>query len=650
MQRKLKGVVSLVVMLLIAVSGCGGGGQVPPSDQLPPFSQVSPPEADALYKQAEQAFTGGKVPQAIGLWEKVVQKYPDTAAAAKSLNRVGEIYLSQGQYEKAAQYFDYLVYSYPRWDDIGTAKLNILRLNALTGKKKQVMKDAVSLWESSSDPTLRVRLAELMIGLYSDDGDLETAFDWASSGFTAANTPEEKRSLTGLTLKFLSRADEGLVRKLYKKKASDVMKVFLDFRIAEIETQKGQAEMARERLKTILAQNGSHPLVPEIQSALRGTGISVKAGGGTGAKSNIPLNSNRIGVLVPLNGPNAKYGDMVVRGLNMAVADWNEKYPDQQIVLVIKDAGSDKETASTAFQELTAKEGVLAIVGPLGSQAAKEVIPLANREGVPLLTLTQKEDEAPENTYVLHVFIDSRELVRALVKHCREKLKYERFACLFPNDRYGQRLSKIFSEVVNEQGGNMLASAPYKERSTDFTESLQKLMTIAKKNAPLTAIEGTPFEALFIPDQVQSVALIGPQLPYNNIVGVTLLGTNLWSEAPLAQAGGVYVEQAMFAASFFPESQDPLVKTFRERFESLYSATPSYLEAQAYDALILLLQSRMSVRGEVTRDGVFQTMLAAKDFKGVAGTYTVNPRGDLERQYIVLQVSNGQLTQVSPGP
>jgi len=56
------------------------------------------------------------------------------------------------------------------------------------------------------------------------------------------------------------------------------------------------------------------------------------------------------------------------------------------------------------------------------------VIPLANRdERVPLLTLTQKEDDG-EHTFVLHVFIDSRELVRALVRYCREKLKYERFA------------------------------------------------------------------------------------------------------------------------------------------------------------------------------------------------------------------------------
>jgi len=125
---------------------------VPPSEQMPTFSQGSPPEAEALYRQAEQGYAGGKVPHAIALWDKVVQKYPNTPAAAKSLNKVGEIYLAQGQNERAAQYFEYLIYAYPGWEGVGTAKLNLLRLHAQTGKKKQAMKEAVSLWESTPIP------------------------------------------------------------------------------------------------------------------------------------------------------------------------------------------------------------------------------------------------------------------------------------------------------------------------------------------------------------------------------------------------------------------------------------------------------------------------------------------------------------------
>jgi branched-chain amino acid transport system substrate-binding protein len=519
-------------------------------------------------------------------------------------------------------------------------KLNQLKLLAQTGKKKQVMKEAVALWElAANQPEVRFGLAELMIGIYSSENDIETVFDWSSSGFSAANTPEQKKSLTALTKETLNRADEGLVKRLYKRNPSDFMKVFLDFRYAEIQAQKGQGEASREQLKAILAQNPGHPLAPEIQAAIRGSKV---------VETGIPLNLDRIGVLVPLNGPNAKYGDMVIRGVGLAVSDWNQGHPGQEITLVIKDAGSEPDTAARSFKEMVRKEGVLAVVGPLGTQANKTVIPLANSDGVPLLSLTEKGDDIEDNSFVLHLFIDSRDLVKALVRYCREKLKYERFACLFPDDRYGQKLSKIFAETVQEQGGTMMASASYREKSTDFTEPLQKLMNIAKKNAPLSVIEGTPFDALFIPDQVSAVSLIAPQLPHNNVVGVTLLGTNLWSEAPLAQAGGVYVDQALFATSFFPESQNARVKTFTEKFASLYNSQPSYLSAQAYDALLMLLQARSASPVKADRNSVFQTLLQSQGFKGVAGNYTVNARGDLERQYTILQIVNGSLSQVYP--
>jgi ABC-type branched-subunit amino acid transport system substrate-binding protein len=634
-----KGNPALFLIFLLILSGCGGGAKEPPNLSAT-FTQVSPPEAEKLYDKAEQAYRAGKVPNAISIWNRITQTYPSTAVAAKSMNRIGEVYLSQGQPELAAKYFDYLIYAYPTWEGIASAKLNQLKVFSLAGKKKQLMKEAVPLWEQAAGhPEVRFELAEMMIGIYSAENDIETAFDWSSSGFSVADTPEQKKSLTKETKEILGRADEGVLKKLYKKNPSDFMRVFLDFRYAEIEIAKGQQEQVQEQLKADLAQNPGHPLTPEIQAAIRGTKV---------AGTNLPLNPDKIGVMVPLNGPNAKYGDMIIRGVNLAVSDWKETHTGQNVTLVIKDPGSERDTAEQAFKELARKEGVLAIVGPLGTQANKTVIPLANRDGMPLISLTSKEDNSPDNSFVLPVVIDSRELVKTLVHYCREKLKYERFASLFPDDRYGQKLSKIFAETVQEQGGTMIASASYPEKSTNFTEPLQKLMNIAKKNAPTAVTEGTPFEALFIPDQVGAVSLIAPQLPYNNIVGVTMLGTNLWIEAPLVQAGGVYVDQAVFATSFYPESQNPEVKSFVEKFTSVYNSKPTYLEAQAYDALMMLLHARSLAGGTQDRNSLFQNLLQMKHFKGVAGTYTVNPQGDLERQYTVLQVVNGSLNQVYP--
>ena len=220
---------------------------------------------------------------------------------------------------------------------------------------------------------------------------------------------------------------------------------------------------------------------------------------------------------------------------------------------------------------------------------------------------------------------------------------------LYPDDRYGQNLSKIFSEVVKEAEGNVLASVSYKDKTTDFREPIEKLLTIARKNSPPTGVETTPFDVLFLPDQVQTVALIAPQLPYNNVVGVTLLGTNLWGEAPLVQAGGVYVERAIFATPFLAESQKGNVRAFREKFEAKYNAPPSYLEAQAYDALRLFLHARNGFNDEVKdRAALLRNLLQIRDLEGVAGTYSFTQQGELDRNYMLFQVVNGQLVPLRP--
>jgi ABC-type branched-subunit amino acid transport system substrate-binding protein len=173
-------------------------------------------------------------------------------------------------------------------------------------------------------------------------------------------------------------------------------------------------------------------------------------------------------------------------------------------------------------------------------------------------------------------------------------------------------------------------------------------MTIAKKNAPPTGVETTPFEALFLPDQVQTVSLIAPQLPYNNVVGITLLGTNLWGEGPIVEAGGVYVDQALFATPYYADSQAPRVRTFREHFEEVYQTSPSYLEAQAYDALTLLLQARAALDpASMDRYSLLQSLFQIHQFQGVAGVYSFTAEGNLSRSYQILQINNGELTPLS---
>ena len=631
----------LVVCWIILTASCASGPPARQPAQSPgsALTRPVPAEAEVLWRNAEQEQNAGNLRGAVSTLEGLAQAYPNNVIAARSLHRLGRIHIQAGQGERALKYLDYLLYAYPRWDGYHAAQVDQLKAWWMVGRKRQVFKEAVPLWEAASgDQQAQLELAAFMVDVYKGEGEKETAFEWIMAAFTVAKSPEEQKPLTQAATTLLGDMKEAEVRKLYQKNVTEFMRVFLDFRLTQLETSKLPREAAMERYRRLLTQNPSHPLAPEIQAAMLGVSPGEKVAA---------VNPNKVGCLVPLNGPHEKFGRMVLRGLEMGLAEWNEKNSGQPVTLVAKDVPNDASQAVKAFESLIKEESVLAIIGPLGSQPTRAVAPLAERWGVPLLTLTQREDDVAPSPYVVNVFLDNRDLVRSVVRHSRQKLNLTRFATLYPDDRYGQQLSKIFAEIVKEEGGSLLASVAYKGKTTDFQEPIQKLLSVARQNIPPTGDDSTPFEALFIPDQVQTVALIAPQLPYHNVVGPTLLGTNLWGEGPLVEIGGTYVEHAVFATPFHPEAGSPRLRAFSERYEALYKSPPSYLEAQAYDAMMLLLQARSAIRGRsVERVSLLQSLRQIRNFEGVAGTYGFTPGGELNRSYMLFQVSNGQLVKV----
>jgi branched-chain amino acid transport system substrate-binding protein len=656
MIRRIVAVFGLIPLALV-VSCAGPNQQARVSARPNAIEQMPPREAAELWNRAEQADKAGNATSAISIWERIAQTYSNNMIAARALYKAGDKYLSLGKADRALQFFDYLLYNYPDWSGANLAKLDRFRALLALGRQKEVMKGAVPLWKAASGQTdVLVPLSLMMSKLYEEENDTGTSLEWISAGFSTTSSPDDVKALSNAAVDLLKDKDESTVKKLYKKKFPDVLKGFLDYRLAQIDIQNGKSDEARDRLNLILNQQPSHPLAAQIRAELRQAGPGkplppppVAAAVAPPPEISKTLHANRIGCLVPLNGAYAAYGQMVLRGLNLAISDWNERHPDDGVSLVVKDTQTDAESARNAFQDLVKNDGVLGIVGPLGAQSAKAVAPLANEWGIPMLALTQNEDGASSGPYVVHVFLDNHELVENLVRYCRQKLGFTRFATLYPDDRYGQSLSKIFSEVVNEQGGKLLASVPYRDKSTDFQGPIQKLMKLAKDNVPPTGVDTTPFEALFIPDQVQTVSLIAPQLPYYNVIGEILLGTNLWGEGPFVETGGAYVDQAIMSTPFYPESKSPPVSAFREKYQGLYGTAPSYLEAQAYDAMMLLLYARSGLDpSSLSRSSLMQNLRQVRNFRGVAGDYTYNVNGSMSRKYLLLQVSQGELQQVSP--
>jgi len=664
-----------VLLLMIALAGgCAQQYRRPAVMVAPSVLNEPPPrQAQAMWQQGEQQLAAGRTNEAIITFEHLAQAYPANAIACRALNRIGKIHLDRGQPSKALRYYSYLLNTYPQWDDGDHVQVDYLRALWLDGDKKNVLRQAPTVHQRMFKPDAKVALCLFVANCYRERNDLDTALDWLAAGYPSARTVTERNSLNRATREVVDQADQKTLRLQLSQSPSDFLRVFLEFRLAQLEMTQGQGAEARNRLTRLQAQSQNHPLAGDIQAALQGAPVA-KAGPTTLPPSaikqpvkpsftpppqapraampvdtTIPLNPDRIGCLVPLNGEYAGYGRQVINGLTLAAEEYNQSHPDHPITIVSKDTMDDPELARQSFDELVKNQGVMGIVGPLSSQCLQAITASAEQLGVPVLALTQPEDTTSSSSHVFHVFLDNHQMLKSLVQYCRTKLNFKTFAVLYPDDRYGNRLSKAFQGEVQAAGGSLLANVSYNPDSTEFQEPIQKLLKTAAQNAPSveSISKGLPIDALFLPDQARTISLLAPQLPHNNVVGVQLLGTNLWANPELLRMGGIYIEQAIFPAAYLPGGTDSKVQRFEERFKQMYQGTPSYLEAQAYDALRMFLLAMERARPPLERLAVVDALRQTTDFDGVTGNVSFAGSGQPQRRYTIFQVQSGQIVPIA---
>jgi len=77
-------------------------------------------------------------------------------------------------------------------------------------------------------------------------------------------------------------------------------------------------------------------------------------------------------------------------------------------------------------------------------------------------------------------------------------------------------------------------------------------------------------QACDIPDQVQAVSLIAASATLLQCSWSDSAGNEPVGEASLVQAGGAYVEHALFATPYFPEGTSPRIRAFSEKYRRIY--------------------------------------------------------------------------------
>jgi ABC-type branched-subunit amino acid transport system substrate-binding protein/Tfp pilus assembly protein PilF len=609
--------------------------------------------APAIFEEAEQHFKNNRYQEAAQLFNTLINEFPEAPETPVALMKNGIIHKELGKFPEARSFFQTLIAKHPSNPLVEDAKIEILDTYLSEKNYQEVLSLAPRLFKRPVSKPYPLQLYIVVGNAHLGAGQPENAVKLYNMAFRIASSSEKDMVLeklkTGIR-QIPSSSLESLVLQL----EDTFPKGYLMYQLGLNRIEDENYSEAVAVFNDFIQRFPGHPQSMQAEKLIDAIKIQSE------------IEDYAIGCLLPLSGKYTHLGQMAWTGIELAVSQFRSKYQKPSVRVVLRDTGSDNYRHSDAIADMTA-ENVTAIIGPMvnAAEAARE----AQIQEIPLITLTLAGKITEHGDYVFRNFLTPEIQSKSLVSFMINSLGIGQFAVLYPGENYGTRYMNTFSDEVAAQGGIVLDTQPYDSTMTDFRVPLEKLRKHIRAVPDITPEEylekilehkaysqdfpffsatypsETKFIAIFIPDIPGKAAMILPQMVYHGFSGVYVLGTNLWhSEKFITMLDG-YTHNVILTDGFFTKSENPLVRSFVEKFEMTYGYKPGFVEAVAYDTATLLLEI-FTLKNIRNPSQLKDTLLQVVDFPGITGKTSFGPTGDAQKKAHVLGIINKQFREL----
>ena len=637
---------ALTAGIALFFTGCHAG--------LPP---EKPRAADAALRQFEVAETcraKGDLDRALAAYGRYLEQAPASGKAALAMERSAEIHAEKGAHEQALSLYRRLVSQNPKYPRLPVIRYRIARQLYLLARYRPSRDEAFTWLRSFPRHPLKARVLQLLGDDFSALGDNGRAFYWwlrAMSAWRADDAAGKAVLDRDLCGAIQAAGTEDLARMAdFAAKGPYAPRIY--YRLAGLFLEQGRFREAREAAMSLVRSTTEQSWVDRGRALLER------------AREALSVRPGVIGCLLPLSGPFAIYGEQVLNGIEEGSGILDDAAGGGgDLELVIRDSKANAEAAVAALEELAKTEKVMAVIGPISSRASTAVAVKAREIGVPVILLTQKEGVTGTGDMVFRNFLTPSREVARLLETAMERMGIRRFAILYPDNSYGRFYMNRFWDGLEERGGTVTAVASYSPDQTDFADQIKKMTgtyyprppgveerlremrtpleeeCIIYPDPPAPVID---FDAVFIPDAHERVAMIAPQLVFHDVADVQLLGTSLWQSPELIRTAGDYVQGALFPSGFFAASAEPCVRSFVQEYRSDFDADPGILAATGYDTIRFL--KHVMDEGDIrTRKDFSKAMRTCRDFPGVTGNIVFDAGGEVEKEPVLLTISGRRM-------
>ncbi|HCD38025.1 MAG TPA: hypothetical protein DEQ77_04765 [Candidatus Omnitrophica bacterium] len=337
----------------------------------------------------------------------------------------------------------------------------------------------------------------------------------------------------------------------------------------------------------------------------------------------------KLGVIAPLTGEGASYGDAMKKGIDLAVEEINKTggINGKNLIPVYRDSKLESKEALNAFRYLVDVEKVPAIFGEAASSLSATLAPYANKSKVVLLSSISTADTLKDaGDYFFRNVPPNKNQAKTAAYFVKDYLKKTQVAVLYENNDYGVNMDSVFSDFFGKVGGKIVSHNSYESAQKDFKSVLLKV----KESKP---------EIVYIPGTYQGNALILRQAKEMRIKAAFISGDGAYSPELLKTAGEA-AEGFYCTLMSMPQSdKSPQVKGFFEAYSAKYKEEPNVYATYSYDAVHMVAQAIKD--GGFTGEGI-KNSLYRVDYAGITGQTKFDADGEVDKPYSMYTVKGGK--------
>lgn len=349
----------------------------------------------------------------------------------------------------------------------------------------------------------------------------------------------------------------------------------------------------------------------------------------------------KIGVILPLTGSQAAFGEALKNGYLIALDEINAKggVLDKKLQLDVYDDQSKPDQAVQGVSKLVDQDRMSLILGSFSSESTMAMIPAVTQRQVPLIIPIALADNLLESKspWIFRVGSTTTDYARATVAFLKDNGAPKTMAIVYENTNFGQSSMKAMATVAQASGIKLVSVESYVAKSPDYRAVLQR---VKLANPEVIYFCSYLLDASTLMRQSQEVDL--------NPKYYTSAGTGFAiAEFPTDKGAGKNAEYTFSVMQWLPEVHWAGSREFDAEYFHRYNSHPTHHPMSAYATLQVAakaINDAKSLDSAKVRDAIRNIDLKMTPF----GPIKFDAGGQNQHPLMLTQVQGGQFRVVYP--